>query len=369
MRTLKIELPHLPYPELSPNWRGHWSEIARGKKVARAEAGWLALAQWKGQMPMSCAMISYEFTVKVDRVRDHDNLIASCKPLQDGLIDAGVIFYDDANHLKLGSVTISKGDKDLTTILVQEVKSCEKREKGILMSAPMMQAGLREVDPKTQTRRIMKPQPERGVICKCPGDDKSFANFEMYYNAANKEGWIPIGDSFTCRYQVGDRLYWKETHYKFGFWAYEQKVGAADYEWRFVILSENIKFPNDPPIEICERKLRLPSHFSPNAWYKRPSLFMFKKDARIWSTVLNIEAQRVQEITDSDAQSEGVERLQLSPDTLAGVPPPFNKVHPMTSTYIQAFAACWDSINGKKYPWSMNPWCWKITMSKPEVKR
>jgi hypothetical protein len=121
-RTLKIEIEHLPYPELSPNWRGHWSEIARGKKVARDEAGWLAASQWKGQKPMMYAMISYEFTVKLERERDNDNLIAACKPFQDGLIDAGVIFFDDAKHLKLGSVTINKGNKDSMTIFVQELE-------------------------------------------------------------------------------------------------------------------------------------------------------------------------------------------------------------------------------------------------------
>lgn len=33
-------------------------------------------------------------------------------------------------------------------------------ERPILMSAPMVRATLRDVDPKTQTRRVLKPQPK-----------------------------------------------------------------------------------------------------------------------------------------------------------------------------------------------------------------
>ncbi len=121
MRTLKITLEHLPSSTLNPNARKHWAEVACATSDAREEAGWLAKEQWHDDKPMMHAMISYEFTVRVDRARDEDNLIAACKPFQDGLIDAGVIFFDDAKHLKLGSVTINKGDRDSMTITIREL--------------------------------------------------------------------------------------------------------------------------------------------------------------------------------------------------------------------------------------------------------
>lgn len=124
MRTLKLTIPHLPYPELSPNVSLHWSKVAKVKKIARQEIGWLACSEWHGDKPMIQAVISYEFTVTDDRARDSDNFVASMKSSQDGLIDAGVIFYDDSKHLKLGDVTVSKGVKETTTVTVEEVELC-----------------------------------------------------------------------------------------------------------------------------------------------------------------------------------------------------------------------------------------------------
>lgn len=70
---------------------------------------------------MLYAIIDYEFTIPVSRRRDQDNLIAACKPWQDGLVDAGVLVQDDTEHLKLGSVSIVKGPRGSTKITVIEV--------------------------------------------------------------------------------------------------------------------------------------------------------------------------------------------------------------------------------------------------------
>jgi hypothetical protein len=121
-RTLQIEIDHLPYRELSPNARVHWAEKSKAVKISREEIGWLAKAKWHGQPAMMRVVISYQFTVKVSRSRDEDNLVAACKPWQDGLIDAGVIFYDDARHLKLGTVGIIPGESNKTVITVEEAK-------------------------------------------------------------------------------------------------------------------------------------------------------------------------------------------------------------------------------------------------------
>lgn len=120
-RSLEIVIEHLPDAALSPNARVHWRVKYDATKIARTEAGWLAKAQWRDQAPMLYALIAYEFTVPVRRRRDQDNLIAGCKPWQDGLVDAGVLVQDDNEHLKLGSVSIIKGPMSLTRITVTEV--------------------------------------------------------------------------------------------------------------------------------------------------------------------------------------------------------------------------------------------------------
>jgi len=121
-RTLVIEIDHLPYVELSPNARHHWVVKARAVKVSREEIGWLAKAQWHDDEPMMKARISYEFHTD-KRKRDLDNLLASCKAWQDGLIDAGVIFYDDSEHLEMGQHMVVIGsDSNKTFVKIEEIK-------------------------------------------------------------------------------------------------------------------------------------------------------------------------------------------------------------------------------------------------------
>ena len=122
LRQLIICIPHLPYPELSPNSREHWAVKARAVRASREEVGWLAKAQWQDQKPMMRARVSYQFHVADNRKRDLDNLLSSCKAFQDGLIDAGVLFYDDAKHLEIGQVKVVQSDTEQTVIKLEELR-------------------------------------------------------------------------------------------------------------------------------------------------------------------------------------------------------------------------------------------------------
>ena len=123
MRSITIKLDHLPYAELSPNKlrRLHWSVRSEVSKIARAEVAWLAKAQWHDDKPMMKARISYEFLIKGRRKHDTDNLLAASKATTDGLIDAGVIFYDDLEHLEYGMIRAVYDTKDETIITIEEL--------------------------------------------------------------------------------------------------------------------------------------------------------------------------------------------------------------------------------------------------------
>ena len=124
MRTLTIKLDHLPPAELNPNRLRslHWTKRSEISKIAREEVGWLAKSQWGDQKPMVRARIGYEFIIKDRRKHDVDNLLSACKPFTDGLIDAGVIFYDDMKHLEYGMVRAIYDTKDETIITIEEVE-------------------------------------------------------------------------------------------------------------------------------------------------------------------------------------------------------------------------------------------------------
>ncbi len=120
MRRLEIILEHLPPRELNPNTKLHWAVKYKAIQEAKEEIGWLAKAQWDGE-PMMKARISYKFHAKDRRKRDLDNLLSACKAYQDGLIEVGVMFYDDAEHLEIGSISLTNDIMDKTCILVEEL--------------------------------------------------------------------------------------------------------------------------------------------------------------------------------------------------------------------------------------------------------
>jgi len=91
----------------------------------------------------------------------------------------------------------------------------------------------------------------------------------------------------------------------------------------------------------------------------RPNIHMKRQHARIVLPVVSVRAERVRDISEADAMAEGVERLELTDGILPDVPPPFNRVHPMTSSYRDAYQALWRSLYGTKHP-PETAWCWAI---------
>lgn len=158
---------------------------------------------------------------------------------------------------------------------------------------------------KTQTRRVMRPQPEdRGIAgWHYPLDKKPYRGAPV--------GVLAAVDSARCPYgQPGDRLWVRETWAEDG-WGYTYR--ATNETW--------------------------PHHWA-------PSIFMPRKAARILLTIRDIRVERVRDITEEDARAEGV-----APDGRAGVDP-----------HKYAFKRLWEVINGKRpgCSWAHNPWCWVI---------
>lgn len=83
---MKIELPWPPRV-LSPNARCHWSTKAKAVKKFRAECKVLA-GKLARVLEDKEVRLTFTFHPPTKRRRDLDNVIASCKGLQDGLADA-----------------------------------------------------------------------------------------------------------------------------------------------------------------------------------------------------------------------------------------------------------------------------------------
>lgn len=165
---------------------------------------------------------------------------------------------------------------------------------------------------KTQTRRVVKPQPKKPVCG--PGGE--------WWDEAT-------GSAIVTRFQVGDQLWVRET-------------------WRQLYAAKSIGTV----------RYRADDGDLGHRW--RPSFFMPRWASRITLEVVGVRVERVQAISEADAKAEGVERIGHGPYEVGGA-----KVHPMTSTYHHAFSRRWDGIIRRdRAPWASNPWVWVVEFAR-----
>jgi hypothetical protein len=204
------------------------------------------------------------------------------------------------------------------------------REKGILFSDAMVRA--ERAGLKTQTRRILNPQP---YTWEKDGD--------KYWNASGCIGGIiAISDDHLLGlhgWMVGRRLWVRETYYQFGRWepiAGQMTPKGNRQKWRFVQDSPEVEF--DPPTSF-----RLGMHKddpATSAWHKRLGRFMPRSASRTTLEVTAVRVERLQDISEADALAEGVEITEYWRDD-----------HPPSICY----SILWNHINGTG-SWNANPW-------------
>ena len=168
------------------------------------------------------------------------------------------------------------------------------KERPILFSTPMVQAILS--GRKTMTRRVMKPQPINHHIDKIKTNSIFLPEHygKWYYETEKGEyfNFSPYG-------QIGDRLWVKEK-----FWAYGRCIKIGNRKYFEYYGGE----PNSKNVQYSERKPIDQLSFSPDVfdWFKRPSIFLFRKSARILLEITNIRVERLQDITTEDALNERI---------------------------------------------------------------
>lgn len=196
------------------------------------------------------------------------------------------------------------------------------KERGMIFNAEMVRAILD--GRKTQTRRIVKLSHERGMVNPV---------------VRGRNGEI---SSITCRLapmlcpfgQPGDRIWVRETWAEAGASAPELKLYRANYPEHVPSHYENV-----PPID----EIR---------W--TPSIHMPRWSSRITLEITGVRVERLNDISQEDAQAEGMELTgwrptYSDPDSGGEVWTPYDN-----------FAQLWESIYGEE-SWQANPWVWAIT--------
>lgn len=184
------------------------------------------------------------------------------------------------------------------------------KERPILFSAPMVRALLDGA--KTQTRRVVKPQPDS------ISPDGMPARF--FHQRAIGSGY-PV--QIRCPYgQPGDRLWVREA------WAPK----AIDPECTTVAYRATDDECNGP-------------------W--KPSIHMHRWASRIDLEVTGVRVERLQDISQSDARAEGAPPSHPSIDRVSRE---FGYADFPRSWYAQL----WEQINGAG-SWDANPWVWAVS--------
>ena len=215
-------------------------------------------------------------------------------------------------------------------------------ERPILMSAPMVRAILAGM--KTQTRRAIRKQ-------------FSTEAEPAEVSATSPEGWQILGhsglwwddsgacidDAIRCPYgRPGDRLWVRETWQHSNF-----PLGPYDESCTVFYRADYLDDPHGPDGEKSnEGKYR--------KWV--PSIHMFRSASRILLEITAVRVERLQDISEADAISEGCYKSPRFPQS--GLWTADDRSF-TGSGPIGCYRWLWESINGPG-SWDANPWVWVI---------
>lgn len=218
--------------------------------------------------------------------------------------------------------------------------------KGLTLSDMLVPAVM--ADLKTQTRRMIKPQPEV----------TEHGNLAGSWTRKHLGGLLlpKVADLvLEAPWKPGDFLYVRETHYRYGHWEKTgEKTRTGKDKWAFIADSDEVRF-EVPAGAWRKSRNRAEPHLS--TWYKRLARFMPKACSRTVLEVTGVRVERLQDISEADAKAEGIER---EPDTA------WWKNYDQTlggwrywESAVQSFRTLWESIRGQG-SWGANPWVWVI---------
>ncbi len=234
------------------------------------------------------------------------------------------------------------------------------KERPILFSGPMVRAIL--TGTKTQTRRVIRPQPTDSWMLNIPLVDPTIGQFGKAYDSNadawqnyyhrwfspdtkdwiyRKRLWIKHPENYTeieCPYGApGERLWVRET------W-----LNAALPGYHPVVL---YRADGDDP--------KPPSV----AW--KPSIHIKREYSRLSLEVVSVRVERLNEISEADAKAEGavaayIERAERQDPGLKIIQAPYS---------VECFRQLWNSINGARADWGSNPWVWVVEFKRVEVTK
>lgn len=190
-------------------------------------------------------------------------------------------------------------------------------------------------DRKTQTRRPVKlPVHDKNLGCELAGNELA--------------GELSAGNYLNSAFgKPGDRIWVRET-----FRVHSRATDVATLVYKASVRNSWTEQTHRVPVSVCNKPA------TPEKW--TPSLHMPRWASRILLEITDVRVERLREISQADAEAEGVGKLKKG----------FWKNYQPGWTEFQltargSFATLWKSIYGDE-SWYADPWVWVVEFKRIE---
>lgn len=230
------------------------------------------------------------------------------------------------------------------------------KERGMIFNGEMVRAILD--GRKTQTRRIMAPQPaddiERGIF---PNPEViGWKSSRRHKHGGTTAHFCPYG-------KPGDRIWVREA-----FRVHSRATDVATLVYKASERNSWTEQTHRVPVAVCNKPA------TPEKW--TPSLHMPRWASRILLEITDVRVERLNTISEEDAQREGVHTEVWDQTVVArnyAVSDEFFQFWSedmphhveMNQLYRSSFRSLWESIYGEE-SWKANGWVWVISFKRVE---
>lgn len=227
----------------------------------------------------------------------------------------------------------------------------------ILFSTQMVQVLLRNMNPKTVTRRSV------GLDTVNAQPDLWETTGELYVNEKGKlvQDFVSIDGqplcTCVCPYgKPGDVLWVREGFHQYGRWAV---ISEGKREWH-PLHSEPVKFIADGPAP--EKSVNGLEGSLGYRWRTMPSIHLKFINSRIWLEVKSVRIERLNAITGYEVLREGIGSPLPAARSMTQASIDYRAAEPQL---ISDFRNLWVKLNGSD-SWEQNPWVWVVEFERTE---
>lgn len=205
------------------------------------------------------------------------------------------------------------------------------KERGMIFNGEMVRAILE--GRKTQTRRVLGTYQD--AVKFCPEWDVNGKQIFIVLGEKDHTGMNPVITAIPCPFgQPGDRIWVRET-----FCVHSRATDVATLVYRASVRNSWTEQTHRVPVAVCNKPA------TQEKW--TPSIHMPRWASRITLEITDVRVERLNSITESDAEADGVT------DTGFG------------DLLVDGFRYLWKSIYGDD-SWQANPWVWVIEFKRVE---